>query len=597
MVAVRGRVERDDVCECVGERRLALERRVGAEREAADPRASCRLRRGASAQTTSTRSPVATSAGDRSGGTQVATVANVCASTRCASVAAARGRAGRSSSARTAGEVVRPARPPRRSAPAQQRRASRSTSRGSTAPSALVELEPERRVHAARRRRPAGARRSRTRPRCARAPPDSTVKRTCLPSPIGRRRSKRAAGTSSATAGLPACRRAPVDCELLGEPEAQLVAGDDGVDALDRHQVLGPQRRAPRALRTPRGRRRLVAGDRAARRPRGGRRGGAGARRRRSSPAEQVEAGDRAARAGAAVAVERDQRPRGGGGARRSARRRSRSRPGASRRRRARTPAASPTSATWASASQRIRCSTGRRSRVGARRARCAIGAGAVRVVGEQELERPRRRGAAGPAALMRGAEAEAEARWRRPRPGRRWQPRISARRPGLGGGGQRPEPLADEAAVLAAQRDDSRRPWRGPRGRGPRRPRLPGRSRERPASLWATAVAHSPGTGSRRPRVDDRRVGQRAVGARAWWSVTTHVDAGRARGGDLLDGGDRAVDGDQQLRPARGEPLDRRQRQAVAVVDAAGQVPVDVGPEARSARTSIAVEHTPSTS
>ena len=54
----------------------------------------------------------------------------------------------------------------------------------------------------------------------------------------------------------------------------------------------------------------------------------------------------------------------------------------------------------------------------------------------------------------------------------------------------------------------------------------------------------------------------------------------GRLRRRDLGHGGDRAVDGHQQVGPARGEPLDRRGGEAVAVVDAAGQVPVDVGAE-----------------
>ena len=48
----------------------------------------------------------------------------------------------------------------------------------------------------------------------------------------------------------------------------------------------------------------------------------------------------------------------------------------------------------------------------------------------------------------------------------------------------------------------------------------------------------------------------------------------------DLLDGGDGAVDRDQQLRPAGGEPVDRGGAQAVAVLRAAGQVPVGVGAE-----------------
>ena len=81
-------------------------------------------------------------------------------------------------------------------------------------------------------------------------------------------------------------------------------------------------------------------------------------------------------------------------------------------------------------------------------------------------------------------------------------------------------------------------------------------------------------------PRVHDRRVGQRAVGARAVVVGDHDVHAGRLRRRDLGDGGDRAVDGDQQVGPARGEPLDRRGGEAVAVVDAARQVPVDVGAE-----------------
>ena len=52
------------------------------------------------------------------------------------------------------------------------------------------------------------------------------------------------------------------------------------------------------------------------------------------------------------------------------------------------------------------------------------------------------------------------------------------------------------------------------------------------------------------------------------------------ARERDLLDGRDRAVDGDQQPRAARGQPPDGRRREAVAVADAVGQVAVDVGAE-----------------
>ena len=53
-----------------------------------------------------------------------------------------------------------------------------------------------------------------------------------------------------------------------------------------------------------------------------------------------------------------------------------------------------------------------------------------------------------------------------------------------------------------------------------------------------------------------------------------------RARRRDLLDRGDGAVDGDQQLRPAGRQPLHRGAGEPVAVVDPARQVPVDVRAE-----------------
>jgi hypothetical protein len=79
---------------------------------------------------------------------------------------------------------------------------------------------------------------------------------------------------------------------------------------------------------------------------------------------------------------------------------------------------------------------------------------------------------------------------------------------------------------------------------------------------------------------VHDRHLGERAVGARRVVVGDHDLHPRGARGGDLLDRGDRAVDRDQQLRPARGEALDRGGGQAVAVVDPARQIPVDVGAE-----------------
>jgi hypothetical protein len=68
---------------------------------------------------------------------------------------------------------------------------------------------------------------------------------------------------------------------------------------------------------------------------------------------------------------------------------------------------------------------------------------------------------------------------------------------------------------------------------------------------------------------VHDQRLGQPPVGARRVVVRDDDVDAGGHRGGDLLDGGDRAVDRDQQVGSARRELLHRGRGQAVAVVDA----------------------------
>ena len=78
--------------------------------------------------------------------------------------------------------------------------------------------------------------------------------------------------------------------------------------------------------------------------------------------------------------------------------------------------------------------------------------------------------------------------------------------------------------------------------------------------------------------RVDERRVGQQAVGARAVVVGDDDVHPRRARRGDLVDRGDPAVHGDEQPRAAGGEALDRRGGQAVAVLRAAREEPADVG-------------------
>ena len=115
-------------------------------------------------------------------------------------VARSRGRVGR----RVGGPAPRRARPGRVRArvigPGSGAVAQRRTSRGSTAPCQALRSRAT-----TASRTPSGASGSDVRlkatPR-ARAGPASSVKRRCLPSPIGRGSARRAAGTSSATSGL-----------------------------------------------------------------------------------------------------------------------------------------------------------------------------------------------------------------------------------------------------------------------------------------------------------------------------------------------------------------------------------------------------------
>ena len=58
------------------------------------------------------------------------------------------------------------------------------------------------------------------------------------------------------------------------------------------------------------------------------------------------------------------------------------------------------------------------------------------------------------------------------------------------------------------------------------------------------------------------------------------HLEAARLRRGDLLDGRDPAVDGEQEAAALVGQPRDRDVRDAVALLEPARQVPFDVGAE-----------------
>ncbi len=69
-------------------------------------------------------------------------------------------------------------------------------------------------------------------------------------------------------------------------------------------------------------------------------------------------------------------------------------------------------------------------------------------------------------------------------------------------------------------------------------------------------------------------------VSAGRWWSVTIDLEAERLRLGDLLDGGDPAVDGEHEPAAVFGEPRDRGAGDAVALLEPARQVPLDLRAE-----------------
>ena len=80
------------------------------------------------------------------------------------------------------------------------------------------------------------------------------------------------------------------------------------------------------------------------------------------------------------------------------------------------------------------------------------------------------------------------------------------------------------------------------------------------------------------RPRRDHRAVGQRRAGPVVVGD--DHVEPARLRRGDLLDGRDPAVDGEQEAAALVGQPRDRDVRDAVALLEPARQVPFDVRAE-----------------
>ena len=197
--------------------------------------------------------------------------------------------------------------------------------------------------------------------------------------------------------------------------------------------------------------------------------------------------------------------------------------------------------------------------------------AGALAVLGQQQLE-PGVGAVQAPGGVQPRPEPEADRRLVD-------RARVHARdvhqrpQPDLARAGQRAQPGADQPPVLAEQRDDV-----GDRGQRDQVEVLVGECRVLPRRGEQRArelERHAGGAqvGARvavQPRVHERRVRQRAVGARAVMVGDDDVEPERPRRRDLLDRGHRAVDGDQQSRPARGQPLDGRAREPVAVVDPA---------------------------
>ena len=188
------------------------------------------------------------------------------------------------------------------------------------------------------------------------------------------------------------------------------------------------------------------------------------------------------------------------------------------------------------------------------------------------------------PAALMRGASRKPTRAASSPLGSTR-ATRISARRPGLRVARQRAQAGAHEPAVLAAQRHEvgdrrERDEVEVVVGQSPGpRPRA---AQQRLRELVARRPPRTgPGTGSRRARVHDRRVGQRAVGARLVVVGDDDVDA-RARARSATSStaviAQSTVTSSCVPRSASRSTVARGE--AVAVVDAAGQEPVDVGAE-----------------
>ena len=153
----------------------------------------------------------------------------------------------------------------------------------------------------------------------------------------------------------------------------------------------------------------------------------------------------------------------------------------------------------------------------------------------------------------------------------------ISARRPGPRGRGEAAQPGERERAVLVDERDDV----------GDRRERdqveVPREARGGPEQRLRELVDDT-GAAELRERVvgragrDDGTVGQLVAGAVVVGD--DHLEPGGLRLCDLVDCGDPAVDRQDEAAPFRGQARERLACDAVALLEAARQVPVDLGAE-----------------
>ena len=219
--------------------------------------------------------------------------------------------------------------------------------------------------------------------------------------------------------------------------------------------------------------------------------------------------------------------------------------------------------------------------------------AGLVGVVGEQQLER-RARPAEAARCVDARREPEADRALVDPRPGRRARPSSARAAPASASARGRAGPRA-RAPGSRPRAGRRRRSSRARRGRGgARAPRCPGRAAPRRACR-RLRCRRARGTGSPRAGGDDGAVRQRL--ARPVVVRDDDVEPLRAGLRDFLDGGDPAVDGQHEPAALVGEPRERLALHPVALLEAARQVPFDVGAELRRISTASAVAQIPSAS